>query len=165
MQPDKHQKNVRDFDRVVIFSVALSLGAMACFLYSVKQINPTIQLEFTAGSILAFALAAIAGGLFARLALSEAAQETTGPSRPGAWRSRRRIWLVVLGVLLFLGLVLSFLHSLKDVSVEKRSEFVAGTLMAFLALLVVGLVCWRIIRFLEQEEKNPGAGQQPPESE
>jgi len=57
-------KNQRDFFRIVKFSTAIAFGTMAAFLYSIKDISHDAALEFSAGTVIAFILAAAAGWLF-----------------------------------------------------------------------------------------------------
>ena len=59
MDQHKPTKDERDFVRVVQAGTALGLGVMAAFLYSLKQVHPSIRLEFTIGTVVTFLAAAV----------------------------------------------------------------------------------------------------------
>ena len=50
--------------RVVQIGTALSMGVMAAFLVSLKQVHPSIELRFGVGAIVAFLIAAVASWRF-----------------------------------------------------------------------------------------------------
>jgi hypothetical protein len=62
-------RNERDFFRIVRISTALGFGAMAAFLFSIKDIGRDSRLEFSAGTVIAFIVAAAAGWGFWQLVL------------------------------------------------------------------------------------------------
>jgi len=67
-------RNQRDFFLIVKTATALALGTMGAFLYSIKDISHDASLEFSAGSVIVFLVAAAAGWFFWTLVanLSEA---------------------------------------------------------------------------------------------
>ena len=62
-------KNERDFFKIASVSTALGFGALAAFLYSMKDITHDSTLEFSPGTVVVFVLAAIAGWGFWRVVL------------------------------------------------------------------------------------------------
>ena len=62
-------KNQRDFFRIISISTALAFGVLAAFLYSIKDIGHDPSLEFSAGTVVAFIVAAVAGWSFWRIVL------------------------------------------------------------------------------------------------
>ena len=64
MATKQPSSNERDFFRIVSVSTALSFGALAAFLYSMKDITGDSSLEFSAGTVIVFVLAAAAGWAF-----------------------------------------------------------------------------------------------------
>lgn len=54
-------RNDRDFFRIVSISTSLAFGALAAFLYSIKDIGHDSTLEFSPGTIVAFVIAALVG--------------------------------------------------------------------------------------------------------
>lgn len=61
MAMKENSKNQRDFFRIVRISTALGFGVMAAFLYSIKDIGHDSRLEFSAGTVVAFLIAALVG--------------------------------------------------------------------------------------------------------
>ena len=57
-------KNERDFFRIVRISTSLAFGVLAAFLYSMKDISHDAGLVFSAGTVVAFIIAAVVGWLF-----------------------------------------------------------------------------------------------------
>ncbi len=62
-------KNERDFFKIVSIATSVSFGALAAFLYSMKDIVHDSRLEFSAGTVVVFILAAAAGWAFWRVVL------------------------------------------------------------------------------------------------
>ena len=61
MATKQPSSNERDFFRIVSISTALAFGALAAFLYSMKDITRDSSLEFSTGTVVVFVLAAAAG--------------------------------------------------------------------------------------------------------
>jgi hypothetical protein len=61
---DDSTKNQRDFFRIVKIATALALGTMTAFLYSMKDISHDASLEFSAGTVISFVIAAVLGWWF-----------------------------------------------------------------------------------------------------
>ena len=59
MDQRKPTKDERDFVWVVKAASALGLGLMAAFLYSLKQVHPSIRLELTFGSAVTLIITAV----------------------------------------------------------------------------------------------------------
>jgi hypothetical protein len=60
-------RNERDFFRIVSIATSLAFGALAAFLYSMKDISRDSTLEFSTGTVVVFVLAAAAGWAFWRI--------------------------------------------------------------------------------------------------
>jgi hypothetical protein len=69
MAMKENSKNQRDFFRIVRISTALAFGVMAAFLYSIKDIGHDSRLEFSAGTVVAFLIAALVGWGFWQIIL------------------------------------------------------------------------------------------------
>jgi len=143
----------RGLDRVIVISIAFSLGVMSGFLCSIQQVNPGLKIEFTFGSLAAFIAAAVGGGVFARLMLRDvfASPESAAGSHTARRKNGRRISMIVLAVVLNLGMLASFFYALKGVAHEKLFDVAVGTVMAVFALSIVALMIWRVAHFLEQD--------------
>jgi peptidoglycan/LPS O-acetylase OafA/YrhL len=122
-------KDGRDFEKLVLWVSSLSIAVMAAFLTSLKQVNPAIQLRFTVGSVVAFALGGILTAVFLRMILKA--------------DKRKRTFLVVGAmVVCVLGY---FLMGIEKTSSENRSDVTIGTAIAVAVLSCVALVLWRVI--------------------
>ena len=62
----KDSKNERDLLRIITLSTALGFGALAMFLYSLKDLANDVSFVFSTGSVIAFVLGAGAGWGFWR---------------------------------------------------------------------------------------------------
>src|SRR5262245_46926603 len=96
--------------RVVTIGTSLSMGVMAAFLVSLKQVHPTIEFRFGFGAIAAFLIAAVASWRFCGML---ARSESPGES------SRKRFivrWMIGFLGISALGTLAAFVYSLKDVS-------------------------------------------------
>ena len=143
--PDSDSKEGRDFEKLVVWLSALSIAVMAGFLASLKQVNPAVQLRFSALSV----VACIAGGvltvLFLRVVLH-------GNKR------HRALLVVIVAIASVLGY---FLFGIKNASPENRLDVTIGTALALAALSFVGWLLWCVVRFLERDEKQNGDQNSP----
>jgi ABC-type nickel/cobalt efflux system permease component RcnA len=166
MADDQHQRNERDFTRILQLSSALSLGTLAAFLYSIKSVTPTLKLEISLGSVVFFLVAAAGSWVFWRAVLD------TSPTRPPAGatgpeaRRSRRFRFLALGAL-FVGAMLGAVaYELRNVSLDKRIEVMEGVAFAVLLLTIVSWLFWKVTRFLEQDhERVAGRNQEGPKLE
>ena len=143
-------KSKRQFARLVQGSIALSLGAMAAFLWSLKQVNPRTRFEFSTGTVIAFFIAAAA---------SWSVWQVIARGGRQARFSFATFALVITALT-----VAAFAYGVKDVSRQKIHEVAIGAVLAILALSILGMALWRVVRFLEHdsqslpEEKNDPGG-------
>jgi len=153
MDPHKPTKNEQDFIRVVKFATAFALGVMAAFLYSLKQVHPTIELEFTAGTVLAFLIIAAFSWLFCGVLFKGEFNEGD-TARAVAFKKRRVArWIVFFIVFSGLATAGAFLYSLKDVSAENRREVIQGASIAAVVLVIGGFLIHKAVRFFEEQDK------------
>ncbi|PYK98981.1 MAG: hypothetical protein DME19_10400 [Verrucomicrobia bacterium] len=148
----------RDLLRVIRFSSAVSLGLMAAFLFSVKQVTPDLKCEFSVGSGVAFLAGMAFSWLFWRVVFKEAKTGKTAGRRKG------RAWFAALSVLLSLASGGAFAFALKGVGNEKLMEILQGTVIALFALSGVGFLFWQAIRFLENDSKRATEDAPPPDA-
>ncbi len=146
----KVDREERQLMRVVQASVALSLGAMSAFFFSVKQVNPSIRFEFTVSTVIGF----VAVASFSWMAWQVIAWTGRG-------RKSQVVWLAVFTTLLCVGTVAAFAYGLRNVSSERQKDFAAGAALAVAVLTGLGFVLWRLMRFFERaserEEKEQDA--------
>ena len=142
------ERDNRDLVRVVHISSALSLGLMTAFLASTERFTPELQIRFSSVTCFAFAGAAVFSWGYWRTILGPGGRRLTTEGLP-AGGHRRSIVLGSLALLLCVGTVFAFVLAMKDVSREKAREVLEGTLLAGFCLAGLGLLLWRIARFLE----------------
>ena len=131
-------ENDRWLWRIVEGAVALSLGAMAAFFWSVKAVNPTLRFEFSFGTVVAFLVGTAVSLVAWRLMVG------TGRGRKAG--------LVVFSLFLCLVTAGAFVYGLKDVGGERAADFVVGTAWAVAFLVGVGFLLWRTGRFFEEAD-------------
>ncbi|MBM3821816.1 MAG: hypothetical protein FJ404_02815 [Verrucomicrobia bacterium] len=139
--PQAERSSEKSFVRWVEYASALCLGGMGGFLVSLRQVNPKLRFEIDALTVLS-GLVCFVGTLVAWRWIEKQGGDTQAGKRT------RRV-AAGLVVLVALALASSFLYSLKDVSAEKRHDFLVGTFCALLVLAVVGYVIRRVGKFLE----------------
>jgi peptidoglycan/LPS O-acetylase OafA/YrhL len=135
--PIVESKSARDFEKLVTWSAAFSIAVTAALLASLKQINPNVQFRFSVATVVAFFAAGTFTVLFFRTILH-------GTPR------RRFALLVVAGIAAVVGY---FVFGLKEVSAEKRTDVAIGAAIAVAVLSFFGWVWWRIVRFLEADDR------------
>src|SRR5437773_3498675 len=114
MDQHKPTKDEKDFVRVVKIATALGLGLMAAFLYSLKQIHPSIRLQISLGSFVAFLLTASFSWVFCGVLFKgEFADDGAVPA--AALRKKRAgRWLIYFLTVSGVATMGAFLYSLKD---------------------------------------------------
>ena len=123
---------------------SVAFGAMVGSLFAVKATPEGLGFELNVATVLAF----LAAGTFAwfywrmvaRLAADKAPQH----------RGRK---FVVFSIGLILVGVVSFLYPLKFIAPEKRWDVFVGLTLAFCAITGVGIVMWKVKKFLDADLK------------
>ena len=143
------------FLQVAKFASAFACGVMGGFLYSLKRVNPSLELEFGLGTLL---MAVLAGGL--ALALWRFVTEFAGGLTPGdpAGKARRNLRLLILvSALLVLGMLGSYVYALKDVRRAAFLQVLQGTTLALFVLSGIGVILVRLARLLNKNEPPTGS--------
>jgi hypothetical protein len=145
--------NNRDFFRVVQFSAALGIGSMAAFLYSLKQVHPSVRLELGLGTLVVFLGAAIFSWMFCGMLAKAGIAEVPGGDRGERARHGKSLkrWVVVFTLVCGLATIAAFAYSLKDVSAQARRDVVGGTVIACLVLAAGGWLIRRAVQFFEED--------------
>ena len=140
--------------RVIQLTSAFSLGLMAAFLYSVKQVTPELRCELTAASGIAFVIGATFSWVFWRIVLKrdDSGEEDGKTGSPIRRRGRHRM-ILALSILLSLATIAAFAFALKGIGNDKLLEIVQGTVIAVFALCGIGFLLWQTARFLEKDSK------------
>ena len=142
-------KNERDLLFIVKLGSALGMGALAAFLYSLKEVHPHIRFEFTLGTVLIALGTAAASWIFCGVMARADTEE-----HPSVVRRRFFIrWLVVFGGLSTVGTITAFIFSLRNVSSRGQRDVLEGTLLAVLVLAAGGYLIHKAFRFFEEQDK------------
>lgn len=115
-----------------------SMGGMAAFIESLKQVNPQIRFEFGLWTMVSF----FAGGI-----LTWWSWGWWERGRRVAGGSARRGWcLVAIWALVLVG---GFGLPVVRLASGPRREMMIGVAFAFLVLGIVGAMLWRVVRFFD----------------
>lgn len=147
------EKNERDLFFVVKISSALGLGTMAGFLYSLKEVHPTLRIEVGFGAFLTFLLTAAASWRFcAVMARADVESDTPAGRDEARGRFFRRL-LVVFGTVCTVGTVVAFARSLRNVGTRGQIEVLIGTVLAVIVLACGGWLIHRAMRFFDEQDR------------
>src|SRR5262245_61147448 len=147
MRQKRQANNDRDLTRVIKWCSALGLGAMAAFLYSIKQVTPDFQYRISFGTGASFLVAVALSWAYWRLVFGK-----PNSSEDGLSKARKR-WLIILSACLTVATLAPFVYALRGVTNEKVAEIIEGTALAVLVLSGVGFLLWKTARFLEEDSK------------
>lgn len=153
MAMHKPTKDEQDFVRIVKAGTALGMGVLAAFLYSLKQVHPSILLEFGPGTALSFLVAGAFSWMFCGV-LFRTEFDEGDTAHTAAIKNRRMVrWVIFFLVVSALVGVGVFLYSLKDVSSEGRRDVILGTGMAIVVLTIGGALIHKTVRFFEEQDR------------
>jgi hypothetical protein len=153
MDPRKPTKDERDFVRVVKIATALGMGVMAAFLYSLKQVHPSIRLEFTFGSAVSLVVTAVFSWIFCAVLFRGEFEESDSALSVTIRKRRVARWIIFFVTVSGLATAGAFLYSLKDVSAESRRDVIEGTGLAALVLTLGGFLIHKAVRFFEEQDR------------
>jgi Na+/proline symporter len=138
--PLTESKEERAFEKLVMWTSSFSIGVLAAFLASLKQVNPSIVMRFSAETVVAFVGGAVLTALFLRVVLHGS--------------KKRRAKLVVAAAVV--SVVLYFLFGIENTSRANRSDVMFGTAIAVTVLSFLAWVIWRLGRYFESDQqRNP----------
>jgi len=135
-------KNERDFLRIASISTALAFGTVLGSMASLSKDASAFSFQFSGKTLVGFGIGAVIGFLYWRLISVSSALKTS-------------LLLRMATVLLLLGSVGVFLYPLKFLSAEKLAEVRQGLGADAIVLSLLGLILWRIKRFLDQDSMPP----------
>ncbi|MBL9167434.1 MAG: hypothetical protein JNN07_06800 [Verrucomicrobiales bacterium] len=143
------------FLQVAKFSSAFACGVMGGFLYSLKQVNPSLQLEFSLGTIL---MAVLSAGLalFLWKLVTDFAMGAAVKDGSDAGR-RKFIALIIGGLLLFSGMFVSYFYAIKDIRRAAFLQVMQGTTLALVVVGGIGVIVFRLARMLNRNEPPTGS--------
>ena len=153
MDQRKPTKDERDFVWVVKAASALGLGLMAAFLYSLKQVHPSIRLEITVGTGIAFLGTAVFTWLFCGILFKGEFNEDGSEQAAGRRKKQVTRWIIFFLTASTLATVGAFVYSLKDIAAESRRDVIQGTVIAVIVLTGGGVLIHKAVRFFEEQDK------------
>jgi len=130
-------KEERAFEKLVMWASSFSIGLLAAFLASLKQVNPTIVFKFTFGTVAAFAVGAVLTAFFLRVVLHGS--------------KKRRAALVFIAAIA--SVLLYFAFGIENTSRANRSDVLVGTVIAVTVLSFLAWVIWRLGRYFESDQQ------------
>jgi len=133
----KESRDERAFEKLVMWTSSFSIGVLAAFLASLKQVNPTIVFKFTFGTVAAFVIGAALTGLFLRVVLHGS-------------KKRRAVMVFAAAIA---SVVLYFAFGIENTTRANRSDVLVGTVIAVTVLSFLAWVIWRLGRYLESDEQ------------
>ena len=153
MAMHKPTKDEQDFVRVVKLGTALSLSVLTGFLYSLKQVHPSMIFEFGFGTVVSSLAAAVFSWLFCGVLFKTEFDE--GDTAQSAAIKNRRMtrWVIFFLVISAISGAGVFLYSLKDVSAESRREVIVGTGIAVVVLTIGGFLIHKTVVFFEEQDR------------
>src|SRR4051812_46772828 len=116
--PLNDSKGERDFEKLVMWVSSLSIGVLAGFLASLKQVNPSIVFHFSILTVIGFVGGAVFTALFLRAVLHG--------------NKKRRALLVVVAAIA--SVLIYFVFGIENTSRENRHDVVIGTVLAVTVL-------------------------------
>jgi cytochrome bd-type quinol oxidase subunit 2 len=151
--PSPNPKSEHDFLRLLQYAGAGCLGLTAAFVQAIKSVNPTLQIEFSLVTLLVGA--AVTGGAWyvAERVFFRALAEGRPPPVKLA---------VGFTLVLTLGTLAGFALATRGVSNERQHDMAVGTALAVLALSIVGVAFWKVVRFLERDAAKTDLPTAPP---
>ena len=153
MDQRKPTKDERDFVWVVKAASALGLGLMAAFLYSLKQVHPSIRLEITLGTGIAFLGTAIFTWLFCSILFKGEFNEDGSEQATGQRKKQVTRWIVFFLTVSTLATIGAFVYSLKDIAADSRRDVIQGTVVAVIVLTGGGVLIHKAVKFFEEQDK------------
>jgi hypothetical protein len=121
------------------------MGLMAGFLFSLKQVHPTIEFRFGWGTVAAFLITAAVSWKFC-----DVIARPDNNAQPGERRFVVR-WMVGFIGLSSLGTIAAFAYSLRNVSSASRWEVIEGTGIALAVLSVGAWLIVKVFKFFEEQ--------------
>ena len=144
MNDQKGPESTSGLFRIAGIGASLAFGAMVASLFALKRANGGLAFELNVGALVSFIAAAALGWFYWRMVARMAADKAP---------EQRKKKFIVFSIGLVLVGVLSFLYPLKFIPAEKRKDVFIGLMLATGCIIGVGLVMWKVKRFLDADLK------------
>ena len=138
--------------RIAGLGTSVAFGVMVASLFALRSVPNGFTFELNAAAVISFIAAAVPAWFYwrlvARIAVDKAPQ-------------RRKKKFIVFSVGLMLVGIVSFLYPLKFIPEEKRKDVFVGLTLAVACVTGVGVVMWKVKRFLDADLKRSEEEDQP----
>ena len=134
------------FDRLAGFASSFSMGAVAAFIASIKQINPTLEFKVGLFALLSFVVCfGITWWVYHIIF-----DDKTAEMDP----KRRKKTILFFCVSSLLAVLSCMGFALKGISQNKLKEVAFGVIIAAIFISIAAFFFFKVVRFLEQDEQN-----------
>ena len=142
----RHQNSNGDntLFRIAGLGASFAFGAMVASLFALRRVHDGFSFEWNVAAVIAFFGAGALAWCYWRMVARMAMEKTPAP------RTKKFI-LFSIGIVV-VGIV-SFLYPLKFIPAEKRQDVFIGLSLAAVCVTGVGLVMWKVKRFLDADLK------------
>jgi hypothetical protein len=138
--------------RIAGLGRSVAFGVMVASLFALRSVPNGFTFELNAAAVISFIAAAVPAWFYwrlvARMAVDKAPQQ------------RKKKFIVFSVGLMLVGIV-SFLYPLKFIPEEKRKDVFVGLTLAVACVTGVGVVMWKVKRFLDADLKRSEEEDQP----
>jgi Sec-independent protein secretion pathway component TatC len=123
---------------------SIAFGAMVASLFALKSSPDGFSFELNIGAVLAFLIAAPFAWYYWRMVARMAVEKAP---------ERRKRKFVIFSIGIVIVGVFSFLYPLKFIPAEKRQDVFIGLTLAAACITGVGVVMWKVMKFLDADLK------------
>ena len=135
------------FKKVATFSATLGAAVMYGFLYSIRSVNPALEVRLGVFSGIAFVAGAAITWLYCRFIFSESDEPDTSLTR------RKIQWTLAYLAVSAIGMLGSVALALRNVPSSKLNSVIIGASIAICVLSTGGFIIYRAIRFFEEDSE------------
>ena len=134
------------FDRLAGFASSFSMGAVAGFIASIKQINPTLEFQLSLLTILSF-IGCFGVTWWVHNVIFDEKTDSMDPRR-------RKKTILFFGVTSMLAVMSCMGFALKGISQNKLKDVSFGVVIAALFISIAAFFFFKVVGFLHKDERN-----------
>lgn len=134
------------FDRLAGFASSFSMGAVAAFIASIQQINPTLEFKIGIFTLLAFVVFFGVTSWVYRI-IFEGKTERIDPKRP-----KKIVFFFSASTLLAVFGCMGF--ALKGISQNQLRDVGIGVITALFFVSIAAFFFFKVVKFLQRDEQN-----------
>src|SRR5215217_7731413 len=146
--------NASTLFKIAGIGASLAFGVMVATLFALKSAPNGFAFELNVGTFVSFFAAAAFAWFYWKMVERMATEK--------APQQRKKKFLVFSIGLVLVGLV-SFAYPMKFIPAEKRADVFIGLALAAACITGVGVVMWKVKRFLDADLKRSEENDEPPQ--